>query len=825
MKKLIVLKYFFWCLFTTQSSLLYCQTFSNTTAALPGSWNATLTRTISVVGLPALSASLELIQVNLHIGNPADGGYNLSRYTATLTSPTGTVITIVVGDPITPTTFPGSVNEANIKFRSDDGFLQYPNTFAGTAQPWHIGYYKIATGSSFTLFNGENPNGNWALTITENSVQTGIRFNKVELVFAPALVYNNVTSSNANDSCSATFCIEQETILIGTNNGYTNPGDPATDPTTTSAFWVPSCSWNGAQNNSAWFSFIAGASTSLITISGITGSLQIIGLKVKPSGTACVANDWEILPGGCPDDEIINDTYISPEYFNGSDANMQLNLSGLIIGETYYLVVDGTSGAISPFEIEISNTQPCCSIMATITGSLSYCTGFSTILDAGAGYTTYNWSTTATTQTITATTANNPISVTVTDASGCTGTLSVNVTENPTYNTPATAAICTGDSIFLQGAYQTTAGTYYDTLSTINSCDSVIATTLTVNQTYNISETATICSGDSIFLQGVYQTTAETYYDTLLTINSCDSVIATTLTVNQTYNISETATICSGDSILLGGAYQTTAGTYYDTLLTINSCDSVIATTLTVNTLPTPVISGSLSYCTGFNTILDAGASYITYNWSTTATTQTINATTANNPINVTVTDASGCTGTSSVNVTESTNPIATISPNITIIYGSSTTLQAGGGDIYNWLPDTTTTLSCTNCDSPVASPLSTTTYCMLVTNSNGCTDSACVKVEVNLECGEVFVPSGFSPNGDGKNDILYVRGNCIKTMDFRIFNRWGEKVFESTDHNIGWDGNYKGKPCDTDVFVYYLKAETVTGLKVNTKGNITLMK
>ena len=723
MKKLIVLKYFFWCLFTTQSSLLYCQTFSNTTAALPGSWNATLTRTISVVGLPALSASLELIQVNLHIGNPADGGYNLSRYTATLTSPTGTVITIVVGDPITPTTFPGSVNEANIKFRSDDGFLQYPNTFAGTAQPWHIGYYKIATGSSFTLFNGENPNGNWALTITENSVQTGIRFNKVELVFAPALVYNNVTSSNANDSCSATFCIEQETILIGTNNGYTNPGDPATDPTTTSAFWVPSCSWNGAQNNSAWFSFIAGASTSLITISGITGSLQIIGLKVKPSGTACVANDWEILPGGCPDDEIINDTYISPEYFNGSDANMQLNLSGLIIGETYYLVVDGTSGAISPFEIEISNTQPCCSIMATITGSLSYCTGFSTILDAGAGYTTYNWSTTATTQTITATTANNPISVTVTDASGCTGTLSVNVTENPTYNTPATAAICTGDSIFLQGAY------------------------------------------------------------------------------------------------------QTTAGTYYDTLLTINSCDSVIATTLTVNTLPTPVISGSLSYCTGFNTILDAGASYITYNWSTTATTQTINATTANNPINVTVTDASGCTGTSSVNVTESTNPIATISPNITIIYGSSTTLQAGGGDIYNWLPDTTTTLSCTNCDSPVASPLSTTTYCMLVTNSNGCTDSACVKVEVNLECGEVFVPSGFSPNGDGKNDILYVRGNCIKTMDFRIFNRWGEKVFESTDHNIGWDGNYKGKPCDTDVFVYYLKAETVTGLKVNTKGNITLMK
>ena len=61
--------------------------------------------------------------------------------------------------------------------------------------------------------------------------------------------------------------------------------------------------------------------------------------------------------------------------------------------------------------------------------------------------------------------------------------------------------------------------------------------------------------------------------------------------------------------------------------------------------------------------------------------------------------------------------------------------------------------------------------------------------------------------------------------MEFRIFNRWGEKVFETTDPSIGWDGVYRGKAADTDVFVYYLKAEYFTGTKVEKKGNITLMR
>ena len=81
-----------------------------------------------------------------------------------------------------------------------------------------------------------------------------------------------------------------------------------------------------------------------------------------------------------------------------------------------------------------------------------------------------------------------------------------------------------------------------------------------------------------------------------------------------------------------------------------------------------------------------------------------------------------------------------------------------------------------------------------------------------------------FSPNGDGANDILKVYGNCITSIDLIIFDRWGEKVFESIDISTSWDGTYNGQKLDEAVFVYYINA-TVNGEKVVKHGNISLVK
>lgn len=92
-------------------------------------------------------------------------------------------------------------------------------------------------------------------------------------------------------------------------------------------------------------------------------------------------------------------------------------------------------------------------------------------------------------------------------------------------------------------------------------------------------------------------------------------------------------------------------------------------------------------------------------------------------------------------------------------------------------------------------------------------------------ECGEMFVPNAFSPDNNGENDMECVYGKCVKSIYFAIYDRWGEKVFETTDIMQCWDGTYKGKDMNTAVFVYYMRATLTTGDEVNKKGNISLIR
>ena len=86
-------------------------------------------------------------------------------------------------------------------------------------------------------------------------------------------------------------------------------------------------------------------------------------------------------------------------------------------------------------------------------------------------------------------------------------------------------------------------------------------------------------------------------------------------------------------------------------------------------------------------------------------------------------------------------------------------------------------------------------------------------------------LPNVFSPNGDGENDLLFVRGTLIKEMLFRIYDRWGELIFESRDRFTGWDGNFRGKQMDPDVYDYYLQVTCVDDVETIIKGNITLIR
>ena len=180
------------------------------------------------------------------------------------------------------------------------------------------------------------------------------------------------------------------------------------------------------------------------------------------------------------------------------------------------------------------------------------------------------------------------------------------------------------------------------------------------------------------------------------------------------------------------------------------------------------------------------------------------------------------------VNVS-SLNPssvIATADP-LVILPNSSTQLfgQPSGTYTYTWSPNSN--LSAANIQNPTA-VLAETTIFTLTVNDGLCfgSDTVLIKVYDSI-CQKpfVYIPNAFSPNKDGNNDKLYVRGQYIYEFVFRVYDRWGELVWETTKIDEGWDGTFRGKLLDPDVYDYYLKVTCVGGLQNIIKGNITLIR
>jgi gliding motility-associated-like protein len=163
-----------------------------------------------------------------------------------------------------------------------------------------------------------------------------------------------------------------------------------------------------------------------------------------------------------------------------------------------------------------------------------------------------------------------------------------------------------------------------------------------------------------------------------------------------------------------------------------------------------------------------------------------------------------------------------------TIFLGETSQLEAilTSGAQYEWNPESTLTFS-GDPDSPLAAPLETTDYIVKITDDLGCEGEATTRVTVIDICDEpyIFFPNAFSPNDDGHNDVLYLRGFNADEVHFVIYNRWGEKVFESFKQDDGWDGSYKGERLCNDVYGFYLEVRCRNGETYIKKGNVSLLR
>jgi gliding motility-associated-like protein len=195
----------------------------------------------------------------------------------------------------------------------------------------------------------------------------------------------------------------------------------------------------------------------------------------------------------------------------------------------------------------------------------------------------------------------------------------------------------------------------------------------------------------------------------------------------------------------------------------------------------------------------------------------------------VTASASNGCLIQDSILIQVSTIPDGSVvasATEYTIPQGGTTTLiGAPDGYSYSWIPNSS--LVSPTSQQTEAQVYENTVFILSVTDGI-CTRYDTVQIKVyTFICDEpfVYVPNAFTPNGDGENDVLFVRGPLIEGLVFRVFDRWGEMVFESFDRLEGWDGTFRGKALDPDVYDFYLKALCVDGTEGIIKGNVTLMR
>ncbi len=276
---------------------------------------------------------------------------------------------------------------------------------------------------------------------------------------------------------------------------------------------------------------------------------------------------------------------------------------------------------------------------------------------------------------------------------------------------------------------------------------------------------------------------------------------------------------------------------------TETGCENSFTDTVRVYRTPEPVITGADEICL-FELLGQNGATVVPdsatiWRWNlgngqSAITPQITTRYTNSGPVTLSLTAsvAFGCTGTVNKDITVWPLPTIEHVPEIVIPLGFETTLPITySGNVTQWAWTPADALSCTDCATPIANPKFTTSYKVNVVDENGCRSSSNIVVKVICENKNYFIPNTFSPNNDGQNDVFYPRGRSLdRIQSMRIFNRWGELVFEKKNFapnsaTDGWDGSIRGQKAATDAYVYIIEVICENGQIIPLKGNVTLIR
>ena len=301
-------------------------------------------------------------------------------------------------------------------------------------------------------------------------------------------------------------------------------------------------------------------------------------------------------------------------------------------------------------------------------------------------------------------------------------------------------------------------GTYWVDV-TVNNCTARDSLEVLINPVFNETSSVNICAGDSVFLENSWQNIPGVYTDNFVSVSNCDSIIVTTLNVQNSQTTNDLLTVCADAlPVDIFGNLQSTPGIYVDTLSSSLGCDSIITSVeLIVNTLPIVSLGQDTSINTG---------DFITIN--------------IDNPNN---------------------------------------------NEIYSWVNDLGESYSGSSIQ---ANNAVSAEYILTVTNQFNCLNYDTIIVIVNpIDETFIQIPTAFSPNGDGVNDVFRIANyDDFSSYILRVYNRWGELVFDNQGYNVAWAGSYQGLKQNIGVYTFYIEAQPANaGSVMKTSGTVSLIR
>jgi gliding motility-associated-like protein len=564
------------------------------------------------------------------------------------------------------------------------------------------------------------------------------------------------------------------------------------------------------------YGFRPNGNTSLIQSAEL---LTLTGTTISPINIIAINNDSTVfqIPNYCITSGGV-DTLLVKANYNSCTSGLPFSLI-----DTIYV------GILNNLNIITNITNATCNGTASGTVSL--------ISSGGAAPYTYSINGSAFTYNTSYNLAAANYTVTVKDANNCTKTQGFSITEPTALQNAITLvnATCTNS---LNGSI---------TLNTTGS---------TGPYTYNVNGAGFVNNNTFTVPNGFY---------TIITkdVNNCTRTDTASILLQNNITVKATndTTICEGQPALLNAisnganfSWQTLNGTVFTTNQSINvspivttayvviaqlgSCVAKDTTIVNVNAAPIANAGVDKTICFGKTEMLN-GSGGVQYTWAPTATLSNANI---NNPIATTtsttqywlqVIDNNNCMSLKADTMQLTITPPlqATAGPDTTIVQGQPYLLFANllgnasslTGLNYNWSP--AFGLNNTNIQNPIATLSNNQTYTVEITTADGCKGNASVKLKV-LKGPDIYIPTAFSPNGDGNNDVLYIYPVGIKKFDFlRIFNRWGQLVFETKNPALGWNGFFKNAALPTGAYVFNVQATTDQNKVINKKGTVMIVR